>query len=158
MRRLFLAVCLVAMVLFPMTPVAQQQPAQKPDKKIFKLAVVDCPEATACVMNVVGEDGLLGKQVAVWVGSYQAPSAHYYGCRLERAKGVRAATYLEETLKSAEYVFLVNAHKKRNSPYLTGTLLVDGHDITVLMFKMKLAVPRGIKVDWCKNVGRRLEV
>jgi hypothetical protein len=122
------------------------------------LKVVKCPEATACVMNVVGEEGLLGRQIAVQIGSYQAPSAHYYSCRIEKYRGQRAAVFLEETLKSAEYVFLVNAHKRKNSPYLTGTLLVDGRDITVLMFEMQLAVPRGIKVDWCEKVSRGFEV
>ena len=109
-------------------------------------------------MDVVGETGLLGKQVPVWIGSYQAPSAHYYGCRLEQWKGKRAASFLEETLKSADYVFLMNAHKKMDSPYLTGTLIVDGEDITVVMFRMQLAVPKGIKVNWCEKLSRRLEV
>jgi hypothetical protein len=155
----------IALVLFahtpapkaPVTPIAPTATLAA-DRKVFMLEVVKCPEATACVMNVVGEKGLLGNQVAVWVGSYQAPSAHYYGCRLEKWKGKRAASFLEETLKNAEFVLLVKAHKKRNSPYLAGTLIVDGEDITVMMFEMQLAVPRGIKVDWCEKLDRGIEV
>ncbi len=133
-------------------------PTANPYQTVFMLEVVSCPEATACIMNVVGETGLLGKQIAVWIGSYQAPSAHWFNCRLEKWKGQRAATYLEETLKTAEYVFLLNAHKAKGSPYLTGTLVVDGEDITVAMFRMQLAVPKGIKVNWCEKLSRRLEV
>ena len=135
-------------------PTAMPMPVQNS----YLLEVDNCPEANACVMNIVGEDSVLGKQVAVMVGSYQVPSAHYYGCRLERWKGARAAKFLEETLRSAEFVVLTNAHKKTGNAYLSGTLLVDGKDITILMFKMLIAVPNGIKVDWCKNVGRKLEV
>lgn len=161
-RRLLVIALLLSLVLFSHTqaPPAPAIPMVPPptDKHTFMLKVVTCPEATSCLFNVVGETGLLARQVAVWVGSYQAPSAHYYGCRLEQFKGKRAATFLEETLKSAEYVILVNAHKKKGSPYLSGTLVVDGQDITVKMFEMFLAVPRGIKVDWCEELSRGLEV
>lgn len=160
-KRLLLIALFLSLVLFahvPATTAPSAPVAPKPERKVFMLKVVDCPEATACVMNVVGEKGLLGRQIAVHIGSYQAPSAHYYGCRLEKYRGQRAAVFLEETLKSAEYVVLVNAHKRKDSPYLTGTLLVDGKDITVLMFEMQLAVPRGIKVDWCEKVSRGIEV
>jgi hypothetical protein len=155
----------IALVLFahtpapkaPVTPIAPTATLAA-DRKVFMLEVVKCPEATACVMNVVGEKGLLGRQVAVAIGSYQAPSAHYYSCRLEKYRGQRAAVFLEETLRSADFVFLMNAHKKKGSPYLTGNLIVDGRDITVLMFEMQIAVPRGIKVDWCEKVSRGFEV
>jgi hypothetical protein len=166
-KRLLLIALFLSLVLFthtnaveePVTPpTTQVTPTPNPFRKVFVLKVVSCPEATVCIMNVVGETGLLGKQVSVLIGSYQAPSAHYYGCRLERWKGKKAAKYLEETLKTAEYVFLVNAHKNRGSSYLSGTLIVDGEDITVAMFRMQLAVPRGIKVDWCEKLSRRLEV
>ena len=161
-KRLMLIALFLSLVLFAHTP-AVDAPAtavapNQTERKILKLEVVYCPEATLCVMNVVGETGLLGRQVAVWVGSYQAPSAYHYGCRLERIKGKIAATFLQETLRNAEYVFLVNAHKKKKSPYLAGTLLVDGRDVTTMMFELKLAVPRGIKVDWCEKISRRLEV
>ena len=140
------------------TPTTIPTTPTDPNRKDFVLEVIACPEATACVMNVIGETGLLGKQVAIWLGSYQAPSAHHYSCRLEMRKGERAAVFLEETLRNAEYVLLLNAYKKEGSPYLSGTLVVDGEDITVKMFEMLLAVPRGIKVDWCEKVSRGLDV
>lgn len=158
-RRILLAISLVlALMMFSHSSPPPVKPTTPKLQNVFVLEVVACPEATSCVMNIVGKDGLLGQQVAVWVGSYQAPSANYYGCRLEQIKGKIAATFLQETLRSAGLVILMNAHKKRGSPYLTGNLMVDGQDVTVLMFGMKLAVPRGIKVDWCEKVGKGFEV
>ena len=161
-KRMRLIALFLALGLFAFTP-APKAPATpltttNPDRTVLILKVVDCPEATVCVMDVVGETGILGNQVAVWIGNYQAPSATRYACPTERWKGKRAAAFLEETLRIAEFVFLINAHKKKGSPYLTGTLIVDGVDITVAMFKMQLAVPKGIKVDWCEKLSRRIEI
>lgn len=151
-----ITVVLLSLVVYSGGAVPQQPAPQ--ERTIFSLRVVSCPEATACLMNIVGETGVLGRQVAVWVGNYQAPSANYSSCRLEKFKGERAASFLEETLRSAEYIHLVKAHKKSGSAYLTGILMVDGKDITVRMFEMQLAVPRGIKVNWCEKLSRKLEV
>ena len=52
----------------------------------------------------------------------------------------------------------MNARKEGIDPALKGDMLVDGKDITVLMFEMHIAVPKGIKVDWCESIGRRIEV
>ena len=157
MRKKLLMIVLLVFLHTPEAPAASIAPTLS-DRNIFMLNVVKCHEATSCVMNMVGDKGLLGKQIAVWVGNYQAPSAHHYRCKLEQRRGQIAATFLQETLRNADYVFLVNAHKKGESPYLTGTLMVDGRDVTVLMFEMQLAVPRGIKVDWCEKNSRRIEV
>jgi hypothetical protein len=123
------------------------------------LEMVACPEAYVCLMNVIGESGLLGENVAVYVGRhYQVPSANYPGCRIEEFKGIVAATFLEETLRNADLIVLVNSRKPQNSSWLVGDLYVDDEEVTVLMFRMQLAVPRGIKVDWCEKRSRRLEV
>lgn len=159
-KRLLLLIALVlSLVLFAHTQ-AVNAPATPPDpdRKVFMLEVVSCPEVTACVMNVIGEPGLLSKQIAVGIGSYQGPSIYHARCNLEKIKGKVAAAFLQETLRNADLVLLVDAYKNKESAYLTGTLLVDGRDITVMMFERALTVPRGIKVDWCEKISRGLEI
>lgn len=159
---MMLIALLLSLVMFAhahgTSPPAAPIPLPELDQRVFLLEVVSCPEANACIMNVVGEPGLLGRQVAIGIGSYQVPSALYSRCGLEKIKGKIAAAYLQETLRSAGLVILTEAHKKKGSAYLTGTLMVDGRDVTVMMFEMQLAVPRGIKVDWCEKVDRGIEV
>jgi hypothetical protein len=145
-------------VYAPQETITLPETSALPKTSLYILKVDNCPEADTCIMNIVGATSVLEKQVVVEIGSYQVPSAHYFVCRLERWKGIRAAKFLEETLKSAEFIFLLNAHKKRRSPVLSGTLLVDGQDITVLMFDMQIAVPKGIEVDWCEEAGEIFEI
>ena len=161
-KRLFLVALFLALVLFSISHKPKEEkfstapPVLAPLAYVVKLGY--CPEATMCVLNILGEPSLLGKQVAVLVGSYQAPSAHHYGCSLEQFRGEKAAKYLEETIRNANLAVLTNPHKTKGSPYLRGTLMLDGQDVTVLMFELNLAVPKGIKVDWCAKVSRGLEV
>jgi hypothetical protein len=125
---------------------------------IYMVQTIFCPEADMCLVNLVGESSILGDRVVLRVGDYQVPSVSGGKCRLENLKGFRAAAFLEELLKSAEVVLLMNAHKNGIDPTLRGDLLIDGKDVTVLMFEMHIAVPKGIKVDWCESIGRRIKV
>lgn len=125
---------------------------------VYAVKVLYCPEADMCLMDLIGEPSILGKRVVLRVGDYQVPSIYRGRCSLESLKGYRATTFLEEMLRTAEVVLLINAHKAGLDPTLRGDLLVDGRDVTVLMFEMHIAVPKEAKVDWCEDIGRRIEI
>jgi len=124
----------------------------------YMIEMIYCPEADTCLVNLVGEDNILGKRVVLGIGDYQVPSASGGRCWLEKLKAYRASTFLEELFNSSKVAILINAHKEGFDPTLRGDILIDGRDVTVMMFEMNIAVPKGIKVDWCETIGRRLEV
>jgi len=125
---------------------------------VYMVKTLYCPEADMCLVSLVGEPSILGSRVVLHIGDYQVPSVSGGRCSLENLKGFRAATFLQELLRSAEVVLLLNAHKDGIDPTLRGDVLVDGRDVTAIMFEMQIAVPKEAKVDWCETIGRRIEV
>ena len=124
----------------------------------YRIKMLYCPEADACLVSLVGENSILGNRVILRIGDYQVPSIHNGMCALERLKGYKASTFLQELFNSSKVAILINAHKQGLDPSLRGDILIDGRDVTVMMFEMNIAVPKGIKVDWCETIGRRLEI
>jgi len=135
------------------TPLSSLFPANS-----YTIKMLYCPEADTCLVNLVGENSLLGNRVILRIGDYQVPSVSNGMCPLEGIKGHRASTFLEELFNSSKVAILINAHKQGLDPSLRGDILIDGRDVTVMMFEMNIAVPKGIKVDWCETIGRRIEV
>ena len=52
--------------------------------------LVMCPTANMCLFNIKGEEGILARNVAVYIHGYNAPLAVGSYCRIEQYRGMRA--------------------------------------------------------------------
>ena len=127
-------------------------------RNLMLVEVVTCITGNVCLVDVVGEEGILGEQVAIGIHGYQSPRTTRAWCETENRRGQKAASYLTEKMRNADLVALIGPYKRLNSPLIEGRLLVDGHDIADWMVKLGLGAPLGIKVDWCVESPRTLEI
>ena len=90
------------------------------------------------------------------LGSIPAPK---WGtiCSAESEEGERATTYLFEMLASANNITLVRPYKNEGNPTLIGRVLVDGVDVARRLIDLGVAVPPGVRMNWCESV-KKLEV
>ena len=119
---------------------------------------VICVQGNLCIFNVKGEENILGKQVAVYIHGYSAPQWQDAWCPVEAERGEKAATWLLEYMHNADNMAVVGAYKNPDSSIIEGRLLVDGYDVADWMIRMGLAAPLGIKVDWCEESPRTMEI
>lgn len=138
-------------------PTLTIEPAPLQDN-LMLVEVVDCPSGNFCVMNVLGEEGILGEQVGIYIHGYVSPRTRGAWCQTENRRGRKAAAYLTERLRNADLVAIVGAFKPPGSSVIQGRLFVDGRDIADWMIQMALGAPAGIKVDWCEERPRTLEI
>lgn len=124
----------------------------------YMVKVIYCPEADLCLVDIVGGKSILDERVVLGVGDYQVPSISGGMCDLEKLKGYRAASFLEELFESSKIALVLNPHKLGVDPILRGDVLIDGRNVTGLMLEMHVAVPNEAEVDWCETIGRRIEI
>lgn len=127
-------------------------------RNLMLVEVVNCPSGNFCLVNVKNEEGILAEQVGIGIHGYNAPRTRGAFCRTENIRGKKAAAYLTERLRNADLIALVGGWKRPGSGIIEGRLLVDGQDIADWMISMHLAAPVGIKVDWCVESPRTLEI
>jgi hypothetical protein len=127
-------------------------------RNLMLVEVVTCPSGNFCIVNVKGEEGILGEQVGIAIRGYWSPRTKGSWCQTENTRGRKAAAYLTERLRNADIVALVAAYKRPGSSVIEGRLLVDGYDIADWMIKLGLGAPVGLKVDWCAESPRTLEI
>lgn len=120
--------------------------------------LVRCETANFCIFNIKGEEGILGRNVAVYIQGFEAPKVKTAWCRVEAYRGVAARNALVARLLKGKVLAVVRAFKRPGSPLIEGKLLVDGEDVADYLIGLGVVIPVGIKVDWCVEPPREMEI
>ncbi len=150
---LWVAICLAVGAWFVAKNIDFPPVAEAPTVlgKTVELEPIECYQAWRCTFNVVGVENVLGRSVMVHINGIRAPR---WGatCSAESDEGSRATSYLFEMLASANNITLIRPYKVEGGHELIGRVLVDGKDVAHRLIDLGVAVPPGVKMNWCKAV------
>lgn len=123
-----------------------------PRVEVLEVDYALCSEPDRCVFDVVGVDGVLGKNISVTLLGFSAPQYTLAFCDAEREQSQKSARYLIKLMRESKKKELRSPVKLDRRPMLYAHLYLDGQDVAPLMIKSGHGMPYREDIKyWCNS-------